>query len=166
MAVQQSASLPSSFSSCRGTRLGIVFNLTTRRARRTLKTLMVQVENKYRQMRGMTPREVPSRYKLVVWDLLWCGTERERERDDNLPSINRQNSVEIRITLTCSLNQIKRLQAFQVFGRGLKYEHAREYRLELINAGLDPWRRDQSILLEPTKGLLTSKNEYVESHLI
>ena len=42
-----------------------------------------------------------------------------------------QGEYEIRIS-------IKRLQAFQVFGRGLKYEHAREYRLELINAGLDP----------------------------
>ena len=50
----------------RSTRLWIAFSLTLRRARRTAKTLRMQVENKYRSYRGMAPKEIPSRYKLVV----------------------------------------------------------------------------------------------------
>jgi len=50
----------------RGTRLGIAFSLTLRRAQRTAKTLRLQVENKIRAMRGLSPKELPSRYKLVV----------------------------------------------------------------------------------------------------
>ena len=50
----------------RSTRLVIAFSLTLRRAKRTLKRLGLQVENRLRAMRGMAPKELPSRYKLVV----------------------------------------------------------------------------------------------------
>ena len=50
----------------RGTRLVIALNLALRRAKRTIKTLALRLENKYRTIRGLSPKAVPSRYKLVV----------------------------------------------------------------------------------------------------